>query len=680
VTGWSVRGRRLPALDGLRALAVLAVLAYHLNFSWARGGYLGVDLFFVLSGFLITSLLLEEHEDRGTIRLGAFWGRRARRLLPALFAMVTAVMVFIVLEGRLGNTGFIAGFDLSSLRREAIATLLYVANWWQIASQHSYFAQFSAPSPLQHTWSLAIEEQFYLLWPFVTVGLLAKGLAQRRRTGAVVSVLIAVASTVLMAVLAIHEKDPSRAYYGTDTRIADLAVGTVLAWVTARRPETPPRIASFLRAAAPLSLAGLLALMVLAGTPGGIPEAFMFRGGFLLASVLCAVLIADVRREGSVLARGFAWRPVVGIGLVSYGVYLWHWPVIVFVTSVSTPLTGAGLLAARLAVIAALTVASYVLVELPVRRGWIAVRLRWVLYPLAVAVTVAAVLIGTTPSLVIKSYVRATLLRYAPAEPVRGAGGLQGQVPIHLDHAITPTAPLRVVLLGDSMLDVAGPGVVAALDATGQARAFDHGFPGFGTSNDAAWRGYVRHWVAATHADLVLFTTDWDGNAAMDVARYRHTMRELIDVARSAGAAGVVFLQYPKTHPIDATTPAAQSAAAAQILAWNDAVAGMPSLAPGRAMYFQIAPSVELDGRYASWVSPPRDPSAPSSTWDRVRRVDGVHLCPPGISLYAAAIAADAASAFHLPDPAAGWWVNGWQRDPIVASGDQFCPADHPPG
>jgi peptidoglycan/LPS O-acetylase OafA/YrhL len=676
VTDASVRGRRLPALDGLRALAVLAVLAYHLNFSWARGGYLGVDLFFVLSGFLITSLLLEEHEERGTIRLGAFWGRRARRLLPALFAMVTAVMVFVVLEGRYGDTTFISSFSLSDLRSEAIATLLYVANWWQIVEHHSYFAQFSAPSPLQHTWSLAIEEQFYLLWPFVTLLLLAKGLATRRRIGTWVTVGIAAASTVLMGLLFV-EGDPSRAYFGTDTRIADLAVGAVLAWLTACRPETPTVIARWLRVTAPVALGGLVVLMVTAGNAGGIPDDFMFRGGFLVASVLCAIVIADVRREGSVLALGFGWRPVVAIGLVSYGVYLWHWPVIVLLNGQSTGLDGVGLLWTRLGVIAALTIASYFVVELPVRRGWIPVRVRWVVYPLALAVTVAAVVIATTPSLVIKSYVRATLVRYAPAEPVRGAGGVEG-LAIHADHPVTIVDPLRVLLLGDSMLFVSGPGVVAGLDATGEVDATNHSLPGFGVSNDPSWRGFVRHWVRATHADVVYYTTDWDGAAARNVAAYHHTLLELIHVAESAGAAGVVFLQYPKTQPSEAILPGERAGAAADIAAWNAAVAGMPALAPGSAQYFPIAPSVELDGAFSPWVSPPRNPTAPRDTWDRIRRVDGVHLCPAGISLYAAAIAADTATSFMLPEPKGRWWVNGWQRAPVIQSGDQFCPADHP--
>ena len=679
MTGWSVRGRHLPALDGLRALAVLAVLAYHLGFGWARGGYLGVDLFFVLSGFLITSLLLEEHEDTGTIRLAAFWGRRARRLLPALFAMVTIVMAYVVVEGRYGRTDFAAAIDLHQLRLQAIATLLYVANWQDIVSQHSYFAQFSAPNPLQHTWSLAIEEQFYVFWPFVTLGLLAKGLRSRRSLGTTVSVAIAIASTALMAVLFVPGTDPSRVYYGTDTRLADLAVGAVLAWVTARRPDTPPGVARALRVAAPLSLAGLIAMMVLAGTPGGIPSDFMFQGGFLVASVLCGVVVADVRRPGSVLATGFSWRPVVAIGLVSYGVYLWHWPVIVLFTGARTGLSGAGLLVARLALIAALVLASYFVIELPVRRQWLPRRARWIVYTLGVAITVAAVFIGTTPSIVVRSRVRATLIRYAPAAEIVGAGRIAGQRVIRVSHPISRAHPLRVALVGDSMFAIADPGIVAALDATGEVKARDFGFPGFGITSDPGWRGYVRHAVRATHADLVLYTTNWDGRAALrHPVAYHAALSELVSVARAAGAAGVVFVQYPMTWPLEDLSQTALAIDAAKVAAFNAAVAAMPASRPGEAMYFPVAAGVELHGRFSPWIPPPRDPNAPRASWDRVRRVDGVHLCPPGIVLYAAPIAADVSSAWGTPAPRRGWWVGGWQRSSVVVSGDQSCPADHP--
>src|SRR5580698_739365 len=161
----AVTGQYLPALDGLRAFAVAGVFAYHLGFGWASGGYLGVDLFFVLSGFLITSLLLEEWVTTARIKLAAFWARRARRLLPALFLVLGAIALYVVLNGRFGPPGSAAQVDLSGLRGDALATLFYVANWHAIFAHQSYFAQFSAPSPLEHTWSLAIEEQFYLVWP-----------------------------------------------------------------------------------------------------------------------------------------------------------------------------------------------------------------------------------------------------------------------------------------------------------------------------------------------------------------------------------------------------------------------------------------------------------------------------------------------------------------------------------
>src|SRR5690554_4146704 len=160
----TARLRYLPALDGLRAFAVAGVLCYHGGLAWAQGGFLGVDLFFVLSGFLITTLLLREHEDRGAIALGAFWIRRARRLLPALGLLIVLVILYAL---------FVAAPDeLRTIRGDALATLGYVANWRFIATDDSYFALFQAPSPLRHVWSLAIEEQFYLLWPLIVYGVL----------------------------------------------------------------------------------------------------------------------------------------------------------------------------------------------------------------------------------------------------------------------------------------------------------------------------------------------------------------------------------------------------------------------------------------------------------------------------------------------------------------------------
>lgn len=219
--------RYLPALDGIRALAVLAVLAYHGGQTWAAGGYLGVDAFFVLSGFLITSLLLAERRQTGAIDLQAFWMRRARRLLPALFLVLGAVAVYAALAA--------APTELERIRLDGLGSLFYVANWRFVFSHQSYFEQFAAPSPLRHMWSLAIEEQFYLVWPLLVFGLLRWGNGKMRKL-ALAAGSLALLSLGLMAILHSPGQDPSRVYFGTDTRATSLLVGALLAMLAAWRP------------------------------------------------------------------------------------------------------------------------------------------------------------------------------------------------------------------------------------------------------------------------------------------------------------------------------------------------------------------------------------------------------------------------------------------------------------
>lgn len=220
MTDASPRLAYTPALDGLRAIAVLAVMFYHGGVAVAGGGFLGVDIFFVLSGFLITTLLLLEFEANGRLDLTAFWGRRARRLLPALFLVLVAVLVY---------SAFLAGAAASTVRSDALATLFYVSNWWFIVSGNSYFEQFQDPSPLTHTWSLAIEEQWYLVLPLVLVLLLPR--IRGRRWWAAIFVTLALVSAGLMALLHTPGSEPSREYYGTDTRLLALLIGAGLASV-----------------------------------------------------------------------------------------------------------------------------------------------------------------------------------------------------------------------------------------------------------------------------------------------------------------------------------------------------------------------------------------------------------------------------------------------------------------
>ena len=272
----AVTGRHLPALNGLRGVAVFGVFAYHLQLGWASGGYLGVDLFFVLSGFLITSLLLEEWTASGRIGLAAFWGRRARRLLPALFLVVAALALYLILNAILGGPGANGLVDLPGLRGDAIWTLLYANNWHLIYAHQSYFAQFSTPSPLQHTWSLAIEEQFYLVWPLVLLllrfgrrgwrtpdrsddlarsGLLAPhGRPVPPGNGSVTGLL----------------RDRYPALRSDGWRHLGLRGGFA--------PQPGPRARRTLHVIAPVAAVVLAVFWVTAGTSGGLPKEFMFKG------------------------------------------------------------------------------------------------------------------------------------------------------------------------------------------------------------------------------------------------------------------------------------------------------------------------------------------------------------------------------------------------------------------
>lgn len=362
----------VPALDGVRGLAVMAVLAFHGGMSWARGGFLGVDAFFVLSGYLITSLLLAEWEETGRISLGRFWGRRARRLLPALLLMVAVVA--------LGARTLLPPEEVRLLRGDGVAALLYVANWRMILRGGDYFAQTASPSPLVHTWSLGIEEQFYLVWPLVMVGLLAGTLTLAARRSALahcitLCALGAAASTVLLATL-YRPDDPGRAYYGTDTRGASLLVGAGLAILLARRLSDREvlgrqQVASrWVRITLGLCVALSVLGLAWAWSHASGGDARLYRGGLLMASVAVAVLLAHVVLvPRGWVARVLAVAPLVLVGRISYGIYLWHWPTFIALNSDRTGRQGTDLFMLRCLVTLGVAAISYVLVERPIREG-----------------------------------------------------------------------------------------------------------------------------------------------------------------------------------------------------------------------------------------------------------------------------------------------------------------------
>ena len=373
-----------PALDGLRALAVTAVLAYHAGLTWARGGFLGVDAFFVLSGYLITSLLIVEWRNTGTIDLPAFWARRARRLLPALFLLLVGIAGYALV--------FAEPEELDKLRNASLATLGYVANWQLAFSGESYFDQFSLPSPLRHTWSLAIEEQWYLIWPLLFVLLLRLGRSSLAVLFTASLVMIA-GSALLMAWLYDPGADPSRIYYGTDTRAQSLLVGAVLAMLLAWHGP--------LRASAARLLLQLTALAgaIFTGwlwVSASDDSSFLYQGGLLVSAIaIAAVIAAVVQPQRGPLGRLLSLSPLRGLGRISYGVYLWHWPVYLVLTPVRTGWHGYGLLAVQVAVTLALAIASYYVIENPVRRGALRSWRAWTVAPTAAAVLVIALVMVT---------------------------------------------------------------------------------------------------------------------------------------------------------------------------------------------------------------------------------------------------------------------------------------------
>jgi len=342
----------LDALDGLRGVALLGVLLFHADGA-LPGGYLGVDLFFVLSGYLITALLLREFHETGRIDLYGFWVRRCRRLFPALLSLMPVVAIY----GRF----FARPEELQTLRTEALASLGYVANWYAIFGHRSYWQLFQAPSPLEHTWSLAIEEQFYLVWPVLAVLVLKRGGA---RAMLALAVLLSAASVAAMLLL-FSPGDTSRVYLGTDTRMVAVLLGAALATVLAPGATWPAARVRKLDALGALAAAGLAVAWVrLRGT-----DAFLYRGGLWLTELAVLVLIAcAVMDRQSLVARALSLRPLRLLGTVSYGVYLWHWPVNVLFNGDRLSLHGLPLQALRFAITFAVAGLSYRFLERPIRR------------------------------------------------------------------------------------------------------------------------------------------------------------------------------------------------------------------------------------------------------------------------------------------------------------------------
>jgi peptidoglycan/LPS O-acetylase OafA/YrhL len=351
----------MPGLDGVRAIAVTAVLVFHANPDWLPGGFLGVDVFFALSGFLITSLLLAELDASGGVRFGRFYQRRARRLLPALFLVLIATSILAIT---------VAQDAAERVKEDVVASAFYVTNWWYVAHGTSYFEATGRPPLLQHLWSLSVEEQFYLIWPLLMYGLWRIGKVPGVRIGAALG---AIGSTALMTWYAVSAgmpdaTDTGRIYFGTDTHCMTLLVGAVLATLWRPGALTPPTFRGRLLSGA-VGVVSLVALAAIFWFVGPMTP-WLYRGGFLVVGLVATGVVAGAAVTGTLFSRGLAMAPLRWIGERSYGIYLWHWPIfMVLRPGVDLDADGWPVQVLRFGLTFLAAELSFRFVEMPIRRG-----------------------------------------------------------------------------------------------------------------------------------------------------------------------------------------------------------------------------------------------------------------------------------------------------------------------
>jgi peptidoglycan/LPS O-acetylase OafA/YrhL len=529
--------RRNPALDGVRALAVGLVIAYHGGVPGLRAaGFYGVDVFFVLSGFLITGLLLSEQRDTGGISFLGFWSRRARRLLPGLLVMLVVVegyVTFVAASGRYPD-----------FRADALSVLGYASNWHFISASSNYFSAAAAPSLLTHTWSLAIEEQFYVVWPLVVWGAVLLAKRARRSPASVVLVISGaglLASAGWMAHLYRSGVGASRLYYGTDTHALSILTGCALGAVVAlvgsklnRRTAT---------AVAVLATAGV----VWAACSLGTTNSATFQGGFLAVSLLTAALLfAVVSSPSSLPARTLSLPPIAYVGRISYGMYLWYFPLFAVINRAGTGLSGPGLFAVRCGSDVAAAAISFHLVEQPLR-NWRPPSARQVAARFgtlgAGAVTVllvaALVVVGTpTASTPGTSESAAMTARVAPP-PAQGTSRLlvfgdSTAATLGLGLALSqPVASHRLVLDIDGMF---GCGLVPSAEVRTHGEAVRPPSPcRISSPPQDRWPALLRASIASFHPDVVLIAA---GRWEVD-SRKATASGPWIDVTQPVDAAGV---------------------------------------------------------------------------------------------------------------------------------------------
>lgn len=640
----------IPALDGLRGLAVIGVLLFHDD--RLIGGFLGVDLFFALSGMLITGLLIDECNRRGAIDLKRFWSRRFRRLLPALVLMLAAIVPLMRLWG--------SPAQLEAAKDGVLPGLFYLSNWQQIRDTSDYWALFTDPSPLTHLWSLAVEAQFYIAWPLLFV-LIARLPRWRMKLGVLTFAMIS-ASGILMWVL-FDPSFPTRSYVGTDTRAASILAGAMVAIIGL--PRLVARWAlRFHFAVQAAQIAIVVGLSWAWFTVDGSTSTLLPHGGYLLHSAAGAVLAGTLGlSRPTVVQRILSFRVLRGVGLVSYGWYLWHWPVYIVLTPERMGLHGWGLwwlTAMRWGVSLALTLVSYYLLEMPVRRRTL-LKGRFTApfaFTGATAMIIAAVVLIPTPDTSPAAFDPGSIDLPTTTSPPTSSMPTSTSAPSDvttpdttepLTAAPTTTLPRRLIRSvmweGDSVAFDGALGIDAALDAAG-LDASDATFLGIGlVPHDGIdpLKVFVDP-VLERRPDLVLFQiSGWD---AFFTADEQKAGFDAYTAAVLAAGAALVFVTPPPTDP---DKPDVEQHFEVML----GFARGLAAQRPGDVWVLDAG---VLWGAFAYDINGDGVPE---------RKVDGVHVCPQGSASLGNWLAHELAALFDgiTPAPPADWAGDDWVND-----------------
>jgi peptidoglycan/LPS O-acetylase OafA/YrhL len=638
-----------PSLDGLRGLAVLAVVGYHIHsldssrLSFLKGGFFGVELFFVVSGFLITSLLWQEFTETGTIALGAFWMRRARRLLPALFAMLIAVGISAALWRHA---------SLGRLRRDIPWSLLYLSNWGQIFdSANGYFAQLGTPPLLRHLWSLAVEEQWYLIWPIAFGFALRKG---GRRLAAMLAGLGVLAAFVGIVVGNGTSAKANFTYLSTITRSSGLLLGAALAvaWRPWRSRTASTRTLPFLDLAA----LGALFVVTVAVMSWANTSTIVYRGGMLVVSLASAVLIAAAVHPGAVLTRRlFSSTPLRELGRRSYGLYLWHWPILVLTRAVQSSMR----LIFVLMLVAVVTEVSFRIIEEPLRRGWLGAWLRKTatrpIDRVAAGVAVCALVLplivvvgrakhtniivgGTAAAFELKADATSD-----PSDPAAAPGNDMAVAEVATSTA--PAGPVRVVVVGDSQAQALASNTPDGLDAF--LSITDGAVDGCGVWDDGTI--WSRQGMKRPNGDCIGWSRKWGASATQANAEIALVVIGAWDVFDIAYKEGVTTFNSPAWDAkfaaslqkgVTALTAAGTKVALLEVACMHpvfNAGAVVPPL-PERGEAWRTAHVNDLLKRFAAanpgavtFIAGPTEwCNNPTIANDTNYRWDGVHVYKPG--------------------------------------------------